>query len=627
MSRVPRPQTKGLRTQPATRSEWILSPFWDLTLFIGAPLVCIAVFLPLRAYFSSRQIALFLLAFFTFGHHLPTFIRAYGDRELFERFKARFLLAPPLIFATAFWLRSERLFALLIFVSAWDIWHVLMQHYGFMRIYDAKRGVLHSTTARLDWAVSLSWYLTLIAVSPHYLHNVLKLAYSTGFPVLDAGTLTLMRGGAVAVSAALSVAYVGHHIQLWRAGKAVSWRKLVTLAIFLAATFYLYVLLNDFLVGFTVWSAFHCIQYYGIVWAYNRSRVDRGRPATAFLRFLFRPRSALVVLYLFLIFAYGGVNYIIGFVSQEWLMSWLLAFVATSNALHYYYDGFIWKVRDKETRKDLHIEPAGGAQPAGSASGWQALWNSGVSQAGYLALVLAALWALETSQPGGRSIEINRSLVAAAPRNGEAHFALGAALEEENRLREADASYRQAVELAPDSPEARNNLAGVLVKQGKLEEAAEQYRAALKLSRQRSERQENASHWLLIPPAMKERQESASPDVILCNLGDVRLTQGRREDALQLFGEALEANPDSARARTNRGSTLIETGNLQQGIAELKEAVRIDPDYSYAHFNLGVVWARQGKFDEARAAFEKAARSSDPAQRAKAEAALQQLLR
>ena len=34
---------------------------------------------------------------------MPGFIRTYGDRELFARYRLRFLLAPPLIFLTTLW--------------------------------------------------------------------------------------------------------------------------------------------------------------------------------------------------------------------------------------------------------------------------------------------------------------------------------------------------------------------------------------------------------------------------------------------------------------------------------------------------------------------------------------------
>jgi len=87
----------------AAASGWIVSAFWDSVLFIGAPVTCILALFPLRRYWSSQEYSFLLLAFFTFGHHLPGFIRTYGDRELFARYRLRFLLAPPLIFLTTLW--------------------------------------------------------------------------------------------------------------------------------------------------------------------------------------------------------------------------------------------------------------------------------------------------------------------------------------------------------------------------------------------------------------------------------------------------------------------------------------------------------------------------------------------
>ena len=45
----------------------------------------------------DRSDLLAVAAFASIGHHLPGFLRAYGDRELFRRFRWRFLLAPPLM--------------------------------------------------------------------------------------------------------------------------------------------------------------------------------------------------------------------------------------------------------------------------------------------------------------------------------------------------------------------------------------------------------------------------------------------------------------------------------------------------------------------------------------------------
>lgn len=140
----PRPSGRGSvlaspEAVPAPASGWILSPVYDWLLFIGAPVVCILTLLPLRAIWNSEQLAILLLAFFTFGHHFPSFLRAYGDRELFARYRWRFLLAPPIVFLSALWFDARQLHGLIVFVFAWDIWHVLMQQYGFMRIYDSKQ--------------------------------------------------------------------------------------------------------------------------------------------------------------------------------------------------------------------------------------------------------------------------------------------------------------------------------------------------------------------------------------------------------------------------------------------------------------------------------------------------------
>ncbi|RMG54209.1 MAG: tetratricopeptide repeat protein [Acidobacteria bacterium] len=608
-------------------SPWILSPFWDSVLFIGAPLVCMAAFLPMRAYFSSRQIAVFLLAFFTFGHHLPGFLRIYGDRELFARYRLRFLLAPPLFFLAALGFRSYEFHTLFLFLSAWDIWHVLMQHYGFMRIYDAKRGATSPLPARLDWTVSLCWYLTLILNSPHYSHNLLRLAYQAGIPIIPTPALMGVRRGLWFLSVGLTLLYVGYHVHRWREGRPVSLRKLLTLGIFVGATYVLYVYIDDFLVGFTVWSAFHCVQYYGIVWAFNRNRVERKRPVTALMKFLFRPSLGRVVLYLTLIFAYGGVNYITGMVSDELGLRLLLAFVFTSNALHYYTDGFIWKVREPETRQYLDIATARAADERAMRSPLQGIrerlrpLKPGLVQAGYLAAIVLMLAALEA----GRSysgVAASRSLVALSPRVGEAHFQLARALEAEGEMDEAMRAYRRSIELLPDSWEARNNLAGLLVKKGQLEAAIQEYHRAIAVVEQHLQEHEIAS-WSSLAPSL--RSGEGNPALVYTNLGDVLVMMDERDAALRYYRRALEVDPRSVRAQTNLGTTLAEMGRLDEAERALEKAVLMDEHYVYAHFNLGLILAARGERERALYHYRMALQTDDQAHRQAVQAAIERL--
>jgi len=607
-------------------SRWILGPTLDSILFIGAPLLVMAVFLPLKGVFSSREIAIFLLAFFTFGHHFPTFLRAYGDRELFERFKWRFLLGPPLLFGAALWFDANQLHGLLIFVALWDIWHVLMQHYGFMRIYDSKAGAVGATTSWLDWALSISWYVALIAVSPHYSHNLLARAYDTGLPLIPAEVVAFVRTGLLSVSALITLAYVGYHLNEWRAGRPVSWRKLTLLSIFLGATWYLYVGLNDFLVGFTVWSAFHCIQYYGIVWVYSRNRVVKKGPVAGFVKFLFRPSVVLVALYAGLILAYGGINYLAPAVPDAFLQRLLIAYIVTSNAMHYYFDGFIWKMRDKNTRADLQIADAG-AQPK-TARAWLsqvfarvAPQNKGWQQAAYIAAVLLLFVGLERGR-SSNDLAVAESLVAAAPTLGEPQYNLGNALWRRGRLDEAYAAFERAAELLPDSSKVYNNLGGILYDQGKFEEAVAMYRQALDSYREEDEQALRSSAPLMPGDAASL---AASPEIVEGNLGQALARLGKTEEAIKHYQKALAIDPYSAKAQAGLGMALGRLERYDDAVAALRRALEIDPGYASAHINLGGLLAYQGQVDQAAWHYNAALVAGDARAQQAAAAALAQL--
>ncbi len=504
----------------APAGPWIISPVWDSVLFIGAPVVSAAALLPLARLWPSQAYSFFLLAFFTFGHHLPGFLRAYLDKELFRRYRARFLLAPPLVFLTALWFEQRGLHGMLIFVFAWDIWHVLMQHFGFMRIYDSKTGGVDVWASRMDWAVSIFSYVSMIAASPHYRHNLLLNSLQSGIPVGLASIYGVFQTVLYAVTAAIAVAYVVFCIDRWRKGK-LNLLKVATLAIFLAASWYLYVIYPDFIVGFAVWSAFHCLQYYAIVWVYNTNRVAKGAPLAALGRFLFRPRWILVALYGSLILAYGGINYLRSYVGDADWRSWLIAFIATSNFLHYYYDGFIWKVRDPKTRQFLGIRDQGGDF---SRDAWWARWHAfRTSDWGHVAILggaVAALAFLELSHPNDE-LSMRLALARAAPQAEEAHLHLAETLRARGDFARAAVAYRDAIRVQPRYVEAHLNLGVTLASLGRVDEAIESYRRVLDLD----------------PRFVTAR----------FNLAGLLLSKGDQETALRQYREVLDGNDPRAR--------------------------------------------------------------------------------
>ena len=80
-----------------TRQAWILSPAQDTLFVVAAPLLVLAAAVAAFAFLGAVDATAYILLLhvvLTVAHHLPTFIRVYGDVDLFRRFKWTFVLAP-----------------------------------------------------------------------------------------------------------------------------------------------------------------------------------------------------------------------------------------------------------------------------------------------------------------------------------------------------------------------------------------------------------------------------------------------------------------------------------------------------------------------------------------------------
>ena len=129
---------------------------------------------------------------------------------------------------------------------------------------------------------------------------------------------------------------------------------------------------------------------------------------------------------------------------------------------------------------------------------------------------------------------------------------------------------------------ALHNLGFAFENQGKLEEAIVWYRQALELNPEAA-----ATHY---------------------NLGRALAIQGKLEEAIAECREAIRIKPDEVGAHNILGIALQEQGKLQEAVAEYREAVRLQPDFPEAHVNLGTALKKQGKLVKAIAACREAIR-------------------
>jgi Flp pilus assembly protein TadD len=95
----------------------------------------------------------------------------------------------------------------------------------------------------------------------------------------------------------------------------------------------------------------------------------------------------------------------------------------------------------------------------------------------------------------------------------------------------------------------------------------------------------------------------AVPSLILLQL---RLPDWRSD--LSLFQSAVQLHPQSARARANLGSALVEVRRLDEAARHLDQAVRLDPEDPRKQAQYGSVLVELGSVDEGVARLERAHR-------------------
>jgi tetratricopeptide (TPR) repeat protein len=310
------------------------------------------------------------------------------------------------------------------------------------------------------------------------------------------------------------------------------------------------------------------VQYLTIVWIFNLNRVDRNPGVGRFTRFLFQRSWSLAGLYVGLVAAYGSLNLVPPGLSSQTLSRALTGLLTASALLHFYYDGFIWKVREPAIRESLGLNAPGtpgaisGArhprpiEPSGT-SGW-------VHALKWAAFIVPVAW-LGLAQVRGAtpSLERERLIVQAVPRSAEARNNLGGALLVRGEVDEALEHLQEAVRLDPNHAQAHSNLGVALARRGRSAEAIDHYREALRLD---------------------PRQVQA-----YSNLGNALLQQGQVREAIAQFEAGLSIDPTDPQARTNRAGALLRDGRIDEAIADLEEVVRLRPDFQPARRNLEIM--------------------------------------
>ncbi len=139
------------------------------------------------------------------------------------------------------------------------------------------------------------------------------------------------------------------------------------------------------------------------------------------------------------------------------------------------------------------------------------------------------------------------------------------------------ALYRHALAMDDNNWLAYNNLGGALETEGRLEEAAEMYRRQV----------------AILPHKPGARR----------NLAVVMLKLGRPAEALSHYQAALAVSPDDLKARSGLAACLDRLGRPEEAIAEYRKMLAASPGRAKTWINIALIQSRIGKDAEAVASF------------------------
>lgn len=198
-----------------------------------------------------------------------------------------------------------------------------------------------------------------------------------------------------------------------------------------------------------------------------------------------------------------------------------------------------------------------------------------------------------------------------------AHAFFARVLREMGRAEEADRALARAEELDPDVARSEAHL------------SLERYRSVDVARRQTGRGPETAAGGLDrfvravelrrggdLEAAAVELEESLVEDgdreEARQALAEIRLLQGRLEDALQEYEAVLAARADSPKLWNERGVTLHRLSRLEPARAAYRRVVSLDEGYALGWNNLGVALAQLGEAAAAERAFRTATRDDPP---------------
>ncbi|MDX2302249.1 MAG: hypothetical protein NW226_05580 [Microscillaceae bacterium] len=351
--------TNTLSTQTQFPMRWIVSPRYDLFFFMGS---CVFTFMFWGVYQVAHHFKLimggnsilityfFFTAIFDHPHIFQTFSRTHLDGEEFRQ--RRFLHTWGLVlFIVVGLLISLAGYEneLILFAAIFGSYHIIRQHYGFLKAYKN----LHRDTQKYDNQLDFGvFYLGMIACFFNDYTGQENKGYITiygnikaWFPNLPDFLPELIWGVFLVVLAL----WLARQAWLLVVGEPINLPKMMFLSCALGTHYFIFfATATPFLVAEALETAYHDIQYQGWMMHYQQKRF---------------PTIKKIALKWFAVsLAYGlivGILEIYGLYYQNKVLMLLFVPFTMVVIYHYYVDGLVWKFGKNPELRKLIFEQGG----------------------------------------------------------------------------------------------------------------------------------------------------------------------------------------------------------------------------------------------------------------------------
>jgi len=340
------------------RSSYIAGPVTDSVFFIFTPWLAylvagIGLWLGVEEYFARHGFQLdkhgdAIGGMFVSAHLFAVFFRSHGNPRIFKLYPARFVLAPVLLVCgmlSSKWI----LVSLSVLATWWDVYHSSLQTFGLGRIYDMKVGNDAQTGRRLDIGMNLLTYAGPIlggATLMDHMNDFNEFLPLGATPLVEIPNYASayhwrLTAAVIAIALVYVPFYIWNYLRYIRKGYQVSLQKALLYVVTVTTSIYAWGF-NSFGEAFFVMNFFHAVQYYAIVWIYEKKTIqDVFRLGS--IRDADTRKWTALALFLLVIMAWGVTDRLVQSKSQ-----FMLVLSLTVTLLHFWYDGFIWSVRKNQ---------------------------------------------------------------------------------------------------------------------------------------------------------------------------------------------------------------------------------------------------------------------------------------